>query len=115
MPVETRSIDHLIIMSRDLDHAEETYRRLGFCIAPRMFHPFGTANNLIMFQANFLELLGIVAREKLAGLMEAVQTFLDGREGASHTARNDSVGFGEMISRRPLCLKVVWTLCFLTS
>lgn len=86
MPVETRGIDHVIILTRDLDRAAETYRRLGFCIATRMFHPFGTANNLIMFQTNFLELLGIVAPEKLGGPSAAVQSFLDVREGASAIA-----------------------------
>jgi len=84
VPVETRGIDHVIILSRDLDRAEDTYRRLGFCIAPRMFHPMGTANNLLMFKTNFLELLGIVAPEKLGGPVGAVRTFLDVREGASH-------------------------------
>jgi catechol 2,3-dioxygenase-like lactoylglutathione lyase family enzyme len=84
--VETRGLDHVIILTRDLDRAEDTYRRLGFCLAPRMFHPMGTANNLIMFQTNFLELLGIVAPEKLGGPVAAVRTFLDVREGASHLA-----------------------------
>jgi catechol 2,3-dioxygenase-like lactoylglutathione lyase family enzyme len=84
VPVETRGIDHVIILSRDLDRAEETYRRLGFCIAPRMFHPMGTANNLLMFKTNFLELLGVVAPEKLGGPVAAVRAFLDVREGASH-------------------------------
>jgi catechol 2,3-dioxygenase-like lactoylglutathione lyase family enzyme len=84
VPVETRGIDHVIILSRDLDRAEDTYRRLGFCLAPRMFHPMGTANNLLMFKTNFLELLGIVAPEKLGGPVAAVRTFLDAREGASH-------------------------------
>jgi hypothetical protein len=51
-----------------------------------MFHPMGTANNLIMFKTNFLELLGIVAPEKLGGPLAAVQTFLHVREGASHLA-----------------------------
>lgn len=87
MPVETRGIDHVIILVRDLAQAAEIYGRMGFCIAPRMFHPFGTANNLIMFQTNFLELLGIVAPEKLEGpLVAATQAFLSVREGASSIA-----------------------------
>lgn len=65
MPRDSRGLDHVIILARDLDTSEKLYNRMGFQTAPRMFHPFGTANNLIMFENNFLELLGVVSPDAL--------------------------------------------------
>lgn len=54
-------IDHVLIAVRDLDGAEETWRRLGFVLTPRGGHPeWGTANHCIMFERDYVELIGAV-------------------------------------------------------
>ena len=55
-----RQFDHSVIVVKSLDSAEREFRKFGFNTAPRMDHSsmLGTSNVLIMFQSNFLELLG---------------------------------------------------------
>ena len=60
-----RGLDHLVLAVRDLDAAEKRYRALGFTITPRAHHPFGTSNNLAVFDGNFLELLGVSEPTKI--------------------------------------------------
>ena len=56
-------IDHCIVLVRDLDSAREQYRRLGFTVSPRGLHPpeHGTGNHTVMFEREYVELLGVVA------------------------------------------------------
>ena len=57
-----------MVLVRDLDAAAADYERLGFTVAPQMRHAgFGTANRIVLFANNFIELVGIVAPEELAG------------------------------------------------
>jgi len=57
------SLDHAIVLVRDLDLAAPAYRRLGFTLTARGQHPtLGTANHTIMFERTYLELLAIVTR-----------------------------------------------------
>ncbi|MCP5153746.1 MAG: VOC family protein [Ectothiorhodospiraceae bacterium] len=58
--VEGRGIDHLVLVTEDLDEASAFYRTLGFTTTPRAVHPFGTGNALVQLQGNFIELVGIV-------------------------------------------------------
>jgi catechol 2,3-dioxygenase-like lactoylglutathione lyase family enzyme len=55
-------IDHCMIVVRDLDAAAARYRRLGFALTPRGVHSsyMGTGNHCIMFQQDYLELLGVL-------------------------------------------------------
>ena len=54
-------IDHLIIGVRDLEAARERFARLGFNTTPRGRHVgWGTANYCIMFEDDYLELLGVI-------------------------------------------------------
>ncbi len=54
-------LDHLIIGVRDLEGARTSWGRLGFNSTPRGRHVgWATANYCIMFEADYLELLGIV-------------------------------------------------------
>ena len=57
--VEGRGIDHLVLVTEDLDEASAFYRTLGFTTTPRAVHPFGTGNALVQLQGNFIELVGI--------------------------------------------------------
>ncbi len=53
--------DHVIVGVADLGAARDTYRRLGFTLSPRGRHfGWGTANYCIMFESDYIELLGIV-------------------------------------------------------
>ena len=61
MEHELIGIDHLIIGVADLEAARAQYARLGFNSTPRGRHVgWGTANYCIMFDGDYLELLGIV-------------------------------------------------------
>lgn len=54
-------LDHALIGVADLEAARERFRALGFTITPRGHHfGWGTANYCIMFEGDYLELLGIV-------------------------------------------------------
>lgn len=63
-------IDHCIVGVRDLEAARERWAALGFTVTPRGRHVgWATANYCIMFPADYVELLGIVAPgEYSAGL-----------------------------------------------
>jgi hypothetical protein len=55
-----RSIDHVVIAVGDLDRAAAQFERLGFTLAPRALHPWGTANRLAQFAGgSFIELLEV--------------------------------------------------------
>ena len=55
-------IDHCMIVVRELDAAAARYRRLGFTLTPRGIHSayMGTGNHCVMFQEDYLELLGVL-------------------------------------------------------
>lgn len=55
-------VDHTYLLVHDLDATADLYRRLGFTLSPRGLHSpqKGTANYTIMFQDDYLELLGVV-------------------------------------------------------
>lgn len=72
-------IDHAIIGVRDLEAARICYGRLGFNSTPRGRHVgWGTANYCIMFEHDYLELLGIVDPAKFTN---GLDRFLEQREG----------------------------------
>lgn len=56
-------IDHVVVLTRDLDAAAENWRRLGFTLSPRGTHSphLGTGNYTIMFDPDYIELLGVIA------------------------------------------------------
>ena len=86
-----RDIDHVVVMTRDLESARAGWEQLGFTTTPRAVHPFGTANSLIQMQGNFVELLEIDDAGKIPPMAggffsfaEHNRTFLDaGGEGGS--------------------------------
>ncbi|MFI5017745.1 MAG: VOC family protein, partial [Dongiales bacterium] len=54
-------IDHSLLGVRDLEAARRRFESLGFTLTPRGRHiGWGTANYCIMFEAGYVELLGIV-------------------------------------------------------
>ena len=61
---ETRpiaGIDHALIGVADLEAASQAYSRLGFTVTPRGRHiGWGTGNHTMMFENDYVELIGIV-------------------------------------------------------
>jgi len=54
-------IDHTLVGVADLDQAAMTWTRLGFTLSPRGRHiGWGTANYCVMFERDYIELLGIL-------------------------------------------------------
>jgi catechol 2,3-dioxygenase-like lactoylglutathione lyase family enzyme len=72
-------IDHVIIAVGDLERARRGWTRLGFNLTPRGRHlGQGTANYCIMFERDYLELLGYVEADEQA---RRLQAFLARRRG----------------------------------
>ena len=99
-----RDIDHVMLIARDLTRARAAYERMGFTVSPLTSHPHGTANHLIMFQRDFIELLGVVAPERLDSRSATAQLFLQIREGPAAVAlpSNDAKWDREALIRRGL-------------
>src|ERR1700752_1783559 len=94
-------IDHAVIMVRDLDHAAETWRQLGFTLSPRGTHSahMGTGNYTMMLDPDYIELLGVLAATEHNAPARA---FLDKREGierVAFTAVDSAAGADEIRER----------------
>ena len=56
------ALDHLVINTLfDMDRAAALMSRLGFTLTPRGYHSLGSINHLVMFEHDYLELLGLPA------------------------------------------------------
>jgi len=81
-------IDHAIIGVRDLEKAKRTYEKLGFRATPRGRHVgWGTANYCLMFERDYLEILGIVDKDAFTNNLDS---FLETREGLLSIVLNTS-------------------------
>ncbi|WP_028135069.1 VOC family protein [Bradyrhizobium japonicum] len=95
-------IDHAVIMVTDLDKAAENYRRLGFTVSPRGTHSahMGTGNYTIMFDPDYMELLGVLAATEHN---VPARAFLDKRgegiERIAFTAVDSAAGAEEIRAR----------------
>lgn len=79
MPLPITGIDHAIVGVRKLEAARRQWAKLGFTITPRGRHKgWGTANYCIMFETDYVELLGIVDP---TGFTNKLDRFLKIREG----------------------------------
>ncbi len=87
MPV--RDIDHVVVMTSDLESARAGWEQLGFTTTPRAVHPFGTANSLIQLQGNFIELLEIDDPERIPEMAGSAFSF-----AAHNRAFLEAVGEG---------------------
>jgi hypothetical protein len=54
-----RGLNHLVLTGHDLDRMRAHYEALGFTLAPRGRHPFGTDNAVIQLHGCYLELLAV--------------------------------------------------------
>jgi catechol 2,3-dioxygenase-like lactoylglutathione lyase family enzyme len=72
-------IDHTLVGVRDLEAARAVWEGLGFTVSPRGRHiGWGTANYCIMFDAGYVELLGVVDPTQFTNNLDKV---LEAREG----------------------------------
>lgn len=95
-------IDHAVIMVQDLDKAAENYRRLGFTVSPRGTHSahMGTGNYTIMFDPDYMELLGVLtATEHNAPARAFLDKQGEGIERIAFTAVDSSAGAEEIRAR----------------
>jgi len=95
-------IDHAVVMVKDLDKAAGNYRQLGFTVSPRGTHSahMGTGNYTIMFDPDYMELLGVLAATEHNAPARA---FLDRRgegiERIAFTAVDAAAGAEEIRAR----------------
>ncbi|MBH5402563.1 VOC family protein [Bradyrhizobium sp. CNPSo 4010] len=95
-------IDHAVVMVKDLDKAAENYRQLGFTVSPRGTHSahMGTGNYTIMFDPDYMELLGVlVATEHNAPARAFVERHGEGIERIAFTAIDSAAGAEEIRAR----------------
>ena len=95
-------IDHAVVMVKDLDSAAENYRRLGFTLSPRGTHSahMGTGNYTIMFDPDYMELLGVLApTEHNAPARAFVDRHGEGIERIAFTAIDSAAGAEEIRAR----------------
>lgn len=53
-------LDHIVINARArMDRAQDIFDGLGFCLTPRGHHTLGSINHLMMFEQDYLEILGV--------------------------------------------------------
>ena len=92
-------IDHGLVGVRDLEAARTNWERLGFTITPRGQHVgWGTANYCIMFDNDYLELIGLVDPSLPSQSLEAALKKHEGLFGvalASDDARETHAALSE--------------------
>jgi hypothetical protein len=111
-------IDHAVVVVTDLDQAAANWRRLGFTISPRGTHSakMGSGNYTIMLDADYIELLGVLAdtdhnaptRDFLArtggGVERIAFTTPDAADGAEEIRARGYAPLGPTDFERPVTL-----------
>jgi Glyoxalase-like domain len=95
-------IDHAVVMVKDLDKAAENYKQLGFTVSPRGTHSahMGSGNYTIMFDPDYMELLGVLAAtEHNAPARAFLEKRGEGIERIAFTAVDSSAGAEEIRAR----------------
>ena len=93
--------DHAVVAVRDLDAAAEKWRRLGFTVSPRGTHSphLGSGNYTIVFDTDYIELLGILAETPHNAATRAFLAQREGVERVAFTARDAAAGVEELKAR----------------
>lgn len=87
MPVPITGIDHAIVGVRDLEAAHRQWMKLGFTITPRGRHKgWGTANYCIMFENDYVELLGIIDPAQFTNKLDQFLKLREGLMGLAFSA-----------------------------
>ncbi|MFT4064113.1 VOC family protein [Paraburkholderia sp.] len=90
-------IDHPVVSVRNHPAAVEKYKRLGFSPSPISYHPWGSVLTLMMFENNFIELIGIDDPSRF-GTGE-VDGFCYGRTLGEFLARSEGLGLVSLHSK----------------
>ena len=93
--------DHAVVAVRDLDAAAEQWRRLGFTVSPRGTHSaqMGSGNYTIVFDVDYIELLGVLAETPLNAPTRAFLAKREGLERVAFTAVDAAAGVEELKAR----------------
>jgi hypothetical protein len=113
------SLDHVGLLAHDLPAAARTLQRLGFAPAPPSFHrertagadtpqKTGTANQCLMFREGYVEVLGIVDRERYSGWITGALQRYEGMHvvGFGCDAIDDLLASLAAAGRQPLVRKL---------
>ena len=100
MPHNIVGIDHSLIGVNDLEDAKSRFQSLGFTVTPRGTHiGWGTANYCIMFDKDYIELLGIIDPEiETNGLDAALAERGEGLLGLALASDNPEQTHASMVS-----------------
>src|SRR5260370_1681671 len=90
-------IDHPIVSVRNHPEAVQKYIRLGFSPSPISYHPWGSVLTLMMFENNFIELIGIDDPSKF-GTGE-VDGLCYGRRVGQFVERSEGLGLVALYSK----------------
>ena len=93
--------DHAVVVVRDLDAAAGKWRRLGFTVSPRGTHSphLGSGNYTIVFDIDYIELLGILAETPHNAPTRAFLAEREGLERVAFTAVDSAAGVEELKAR----------------
>ena len=83
-------IDHPIVSVRNHPEAVQKYIKLGFSPSPLSYHPWGSVLTLMMFENNFIELIGIDDASKFG--TNSVDGFCYGRTLGQFLGRSEGLG-----------------------
>lgn len=95
-------LDHVVVVVRDLDAAADAWRRLGFTVSPRGTHSplLGTGNYTIMFEHDYIELLGVLTETEFNAPSRALLArHGEGIERAAFTTTDAAAGVAELRTR----------------
>lgn len=87
-------LDHIVVAVSDLATSAQRWRTLGFTVSPRGLHStyLGTANHTIMFEDDYVELLGVLTSTEFNA---PTRDFLTGGAGLERLAlRSDNAEAG---------------------
>jgi len=74
--VTQRALDHVVLPTRDLKVARSRLEQLGFTVAPKAKHPFGTQNACVYFaDGTYLEPLAVYDQDKEVAAFHAGNVF----------------------------------------
>jgi len=99
-PSPLSGIDHVLIAVADLERARMAWTRLGFTLTPRGRHlQQGTGNYCIMFQRDYIELLGVVDAAQGTGGLGDFLSEGEGLRGAAFATRSGDATAAELARR----------------
>jgi hypothetical protein len=90
-------IDHPVVTVRDHAAVLARYRAIGFSPSPVSYHPWGTVLSLMMFEDNFIELIGVADPTKFG--TNSVDGFCYGRNVGAFLDRAEGLGLVALHSK----------------